>query len=109
MASRPFEYLKSTRQPALVVNGGKDVIIYSVNSFILQQNLPNAQLILYPDSSHGSQYQYPALFVKHVTLFLEGCIATGATRFYLQPCDATIHAIAEHGRWSLVRHGNHAR
>src|SRR4029077_14554722 len=29
---KPFEYLKSIRQPALVVNGGKDVIIYSVNS-----------------------------------------------------------------------------
>ena len=67
----PFEYLKSIRQPTLVVNGGKDVIIYSVNSFILQQNLPNAQLILYPDASHGSQYQYPELFVAHVSMFLD--------------------------------------
>src|SRR5712671_6403090 len=67
---KPFEYLKSIRQPALVVNGGKDVIIYPVNSFILQQHLPNAQLILYPDSNHGSQYQYPALFVADVSLFL---------------------------------------
>ena len=32
---KPFEYLQSIRQPALVVNGGRDVIIYSVNSFIL--------------------------------------------------------------------------
>jgi pimeloyl-ACP methyl ester carboxylesterase len=67
---RPFEYLKSIRQPALVVNGGKDVIIYPVNSFILQQNLPDAQLILYPDSGHGSQYQYPKRFARHVSLFL---------------------------------------
>jgi len=52
------------------VNGGKDVIIYAVNSFILQQHLPNAQLILYPDANHGSQYQYPDLFVRHVSLFL---------------------------------------
>jgi hypothetical protein len=37
----------------LVVKGGKDVIIYAVNSFILQQNIPNAQLILYPDGNHG--------------------------------------------------------
>jgi hypothetical protein len=29
---KPFEYLKSIRQPALVVNGDNDVIIYSVNS-----------------------------------------------------------------------------
>src|SRR6266446_440889 len=68
---KPFAYLKSIRQPTLVVNGGKDVIVYSVNSFILQQHLPNAQLILYPDSSHGSQYQYPALFIADVTRFLD--------------------------------------
>ncbi len=68
---KSFEYLKSIRQPTLVVNGAKDVIIYPVNSFILQQNLPKAQLILYPDSAHGSQYQYPELFVQHVSLFLD--------------------------------------
>jgi len=58
-------------QPTLVVNGGSDVIIYTVNSFILQQNIPNAQLILYPDANHGSLYQYPELFVRHVSMFLE--------------------------------------
>src|SRR5882757_256892 len=67
---KSFEYLKSIRQPTLVVNGGNDVIIYAVNSFILQQHLPNAQLILYPDANHGSQYQYPERFVRHVSLFL---------------------------------------
>ncbi len=68
---KSFDYLKNIRRPTLVVNGGSDVIIYSVNSFILQQNIPNAQLILYPDSSHGSQYQYPQLFVRHVSMFLD--------------------------------------
>ena len=67
---KPFEYLKSIRQPTLVVNGDNDVIIYSVNSSILQRHLPNAQLILYPDAGHGSQYQYPDRFVRHVSLFL---------------------------------------
>ena len=66
----PYDYLKALRQPTLVVNGGADVIIYSVNSFILQQHIPNAQLILYPDANHGAQYQYPELFVRHVSMFL---------------------------------------
>jgi pimeloyl-ACP methyl ester carboxylesterase len=65
-----YDYLTTIRQPTLVVNGGNDVIVYSVNSFILQQHLPNAELILYPDANHGSQYQYPDLFVRHVSMFL---------------------------------------
>jgi pimeloyl-ACP methyl ester carboxylesterase len=67
----PYEYLKKLAQPTLIVNGGSDVIIYTVNSFILQQNIPNAQLILYPDANHGSLYQYPELFVRHVSMFLD--------------------------------------
>jgi pimeloyl-ACP methyl ester carboxylesterase len=69
---RPYDYLKAIQQPTLVVNGSNDVIIYTMNSFILQQNLPNAQLIIYPDSAHGSHHQYPELFVRHVSMFLSG-------------------------------------
>jgi pimeloyl-ACP methyl ester carboxylesterase len=68
---RPWDYLKEIRQPTLVVNGSNDVIIYTINSYILQQNLPNAQLIIYPDAAHGSLFQYPDLFVRHVTMFLD--------------------------------------
>jgi pimeloyl-ACP methyl ester carboxylesterase len=70
--NKPYAYLKNIKQRVLIINGSNDVIIYTVNSFILQRNLPNAQLILYPDSNHGSQYQFPELFVEHVTLFLAG-------------------------------------
>ena len=51
-----YGYLKSIKQPTLVVNGSNDVIMPTVNSFIMQQNIPNAQLVIYPDSNHGSQY-----------------------------------------------------
>jgi pimeloyl-ACP methyl ester carboxylesterase len=66
----PYEYLNAINQPTLVINGDHDVIIYTINSYILQQNIPNAQLILYPDASHGSLYQYPERFVRHVSMFL---------------------------------------
>jgi pimeloyl-ACP methyl ester carboxylesterase len=67
---QPYAYLDAIRQPTLVVNGDDDVIIYSINSWILQQNIPNAQLIIYPDANHGSLYQYPERFVTHVSQFL---------------------------------------
>src|SRR6266481_3803473 len=68
--ANPFDYLKAIHQPTLVINGHNDVIVYTINSYILQQNIPNAQLILYPDANHGSQYQYPERFVRHVSMFL---------------------------------------
>lgn len=66
----PYDYLHALTQPTLVVNGDNDAIIYSINSWILQQNIPNAQLIIYPDANHGSLYQYPERFVTHVAQFL---------------------------------------
>jgi pimeloyl-ACP methyl ester carboxylesterase len=63
-------YLKKIRQPTLVVNGSNDIIVPTVNSYILQQHLPNALLILYPDSGHGVHFQYPEEFVREVSHFL---------------------------------------
>ena len=67
-----FVYLKNIKQPALVVSGNHDVIVYTVNSLYLVQNMPNAKLILYPDANHGSWYQNHEDFVFEVNRFLDG-------------------------------------
>lgn len=66
-----WNYLADIRHPVLVVDGSNDLIIPTVNGFTLQQHLPNAQLIVYPDSSHAPFYQYPDLFLAHAALFLD--------------------------------------
>jgi pimeloyl-ACP methyl ester carboxylesterase len=66
-----FTYLKSIKQPTLVVNGNDDIMVPTVNAFTLSQHIPNAQLIIYPDSGHGALFQYPKLFVTHTTIFLD--------------------------------------
>ena len=62
--------LQKIKHPTLVVHGAKDIVVLPINAFILAQHLPNAQLIMYPDSSHGAQYQHAELFLKHAKLFL---------------------------------------
>jgi pimeloyl-ACP methyl ester carboxylesterase len=66
-----YDYLKRICHPALVVNGSNDVVVATVNSYILQQNLPNAELILFPDSNHGSHFQFIELFNRYLTDFLD--------------------------------------
>ena len=68
---KTYAHLKELRQPTLVVNGNNDIIIPTINSYLLQQHIPNAQLILYPDANHGAHHQYPELFVQHAKLFLD--------------------------------------
>ena len=63
-------YLKRIKQPVLLVDGSNDVVFYTVNAIELQRALPNAQLIIYPDSNHGALYQYPGLFLEHLHIFL---------------------------------------
>jgi pimeloyl-ACP methyl ester carboxylesterase len=66
-----YDWLQKITQPVLVTNGVKDIMVPTENSYILTENLPNAQLIIYPDSGHGHLFQYPEQFAEHVKLFLD--------------------------------------
>jgi len=70
-APASFEYLKGIPHPTLVVNGSNDIVVATVNSYILQQNLPNADLILFPDSNHGSHFQFAERFNRYLADFVD--------------------------------------
>lgn len=71
-ASKDKRYarLKEITQPTLVFNGINDVMIPTINSYILADHLPDARLVLYPDSGHGALFQYPHQFCAEAKLFL---------------------------------------
>ena len=65
-----FAYLKDIKQPTLIVSGNNDVIVYTINSLWLVQNMPDAKLILSPDANHGSWFEYHDDFVFEANRFL---------------------------------------
>lgn len=65
-----FDYLKKIMHPTLIIHGNKDIVVMPINALLLAENLPNAQLIVYSDSSHGTQYQHARVFLEHLRLFL---------------------------------------
>jgi pimeloyl-ACP methyl ester carboxylesterase len=69
-ATGRYSTLKDITHPTLIVHGNKDIVVPPINAFILAEHLPNAQLIVYSDSSHGAQYQHAKIFLEHVELFL---------------------------------------
>ena len=66
----PYD-LESIQQPILVANGDKDVMVDSKHSADMARRLPNAKLVIYPDSGHGGIFQYHQQFVPEVLEFLE--------------------------------------
>ena len=65
-----YATLKKITHPTLIVHGNKDIVVAPINALLLAEHLPNAQLIVYADSSHGAHYQHARLFLEHVKLFL---------------------------------------
>jgi pimeloyl-ACP methyl ester carboxylesterase len=67
-----YAMLSTIRQPALIVHGSKDTVVIPINAFVLEQRLPDAQLVMYPDASHGAASQHADAFLEHARPFLNG-------------------------------------
>jgi pimeloyl-ACP methyl ester carboxylesterase len=65
-----FADLGRITQPTLVVNGVHDEMIPVRNSYRLSEGLPNAMLLVYPDSGHGSLFQFHDSFTRQAATFL---------------------------------------
>ena len=65
-----FKTLKSITQPVLVVTGSNDTMLPTEGSITMYKHLKNAQLVLYPDSNHGSIFQHHDSFVNSADFFL---------------------------------------
>jgi pimeloyl-ACP methyl ester carboxylesterase len=66
----PFAHLSEIRQPTFILNGVDDLMIPTINSWHMLQNIPRAQLFVYEDAGHGAQFQYPERFISHASVFL---------------------------------------
>jgi pimeloyl-ACP methyl ester carboxylesterase len=67
-----YAMLARIEQRTLIVHGSKDIVVMPINAFLLAQHLPDAQLAIYPDASHGAQSQHAEVFLEHARLFLDG-------------------------------------
>ena len=65
-----YTTLKAIHQPVLVVTGSNDTMLDTAGSITLYKEIKNAQLVLYPDSNHGSIFQYHDSFVNTAEYFL---------------------------------------
>jgi pimeloyl-ACP methyl ester carboxylesterase len=65
-----FAELKTIHHPTLVVNGVHDEMIPVRNSYFLSENLANGVLLTYPDSGHGSLFQFHESFTRQAAAFL---------------------------------------
>jgi pimeloyl-ACP methyl ester carboxylesterase len=67
------EKLTQTRTPMLIVCGDHDISTAGQNWFPLVGQLRNAHLVVYPETGHGPQHQYPELTARHIEAFLRYC------------------------------------
>lgn len=66
----PPDDLSVITQPVLVANGDHDLMVDSSHSADMARRLPNARLIIYPNSGHGGVFQHHQTFLAEALRFL---------------------------------------
>ncbi|GAA2183838.1 alpha/beta hydrolase [Brooklawnia cerclae] len=67
----PSADLTAIGQPTLIANGDNDRMVPSVLSRSLHHQIPDSELVIYPDSGHGGIFQYHERFVPLAVEFLD--------------------------------------
>ena len=62
--------LSVIKAPVLVANGDHDLMVASEHSADMARRLPDAKLVVYPNSGHGGVFQHHREFVPEVLAFL---------------------------------------
>ena len=65
-----YSMLSKIRRPMLILHGQKDIVVTPINTFLLEQHLPDAQILMYPDASHAAHSQYADVFLGYAGQFL---------------------------------------
>lgn len=63
--------LSFINQPTLIVNGDNDLMVATENSYDMHNRIANSKLVIYPNSGHGSLFQFPEKFSDEVNNFLK--------------------------------------
>lgn len=67
----PPDDLSVITQPVLVANGDNDLMVASSHSADMARRIPNAKLIIYPNSGHAGVFQYHEDFLAAAIEFLD--------------------------------------
>ena len=65
-----YSRLGEIRQPTLVANGDQDIMLPVIDSTLLAEQIPGAELVIYPDAGHGFLFHYHQVFGERVLRFL---------------------------------------
>jgi len=65
-----FSELRDIDKPVLIANGKFDPSYPLMNSYVLEREIPNSKLIVYPDAGHGFLFQHHREFVPELLAFL---------------------------------------